>query len=77
MMAALPAFVLCRPPARQPEDAPVSDTSGQFKKAPRRKKEPGRSVPVSADVRKAYEDEIKARTERETYLRALGNRDTK
>lgn len=49
--------------------------SNQFKKAPRRKNEPGKRVPVSPEARKAYEDEIKARTERETtYLRHLSER---
>jgi hypothetical protein len=60
------------------EDAAVTDTSGQFKKAPRRKKEPAKSVRVSPEMRKAYEDEIKARAERESsYLQHLQIRDPK
>jgi hypothetical protein len=56
----------------------VTDTSGQFKKAPRRKKEPAKSVRVSPEMRKAYEDEIKARAERESsYLQHLQIRDPK
>jgi hypothetical protein len=55
----------------------VTDTSKQFTKAPRRKKEPAKRVAISPEARQAYEDEIKARTERENYLRQLGNRDSK
>jgi hypothetical protein len=58
--------------------AAVVETSGQFKKAPRRKKEPAKSVRVSPEMRKAYEDEIQARAERErSYLQHLQIRDPK
>lgn len=54
------------------------ETSGQFKKAPRRKKEPAKSVRISPEMRKAYEDEIQARAERErSYLQHLQIRDPK
>ena len=52
-----------------------SGTSKQFTKAPRRKGERGRSISVSPEARQAYEDEIKARAERENYLRHLADRD--
>ena len=56
----------------------MTETSKQFTKRPRRKKEPGKSVAVSSEARKAYEDEIAARTAREnSYLRHLGDRDVK
>lgn len=53
------------------------EISKQFTKAPRRKKEKAKQVAISPEARKAYEDEIKLRTERETYLRTLGDRDSK
>ncbi len=56
----------------------VTDTDTQFKKQPRRKKEAGKRVAISPEARQAYEQEIKARTERnETYLRHLPPREPK
>ena len=56
----------------------MTETSKQFKKRPPRKRTPGKSVAVSAEARQAYEDEIKARTERESgYQRHLPARDRK
>ena len=53
----------------------MADTPNQFTKAPRRKKEAGKRVAISAEAKLAYEAEIKARTEREeTYLRHLSDR---
>jgi hypothetical protein len=50
----------------------------QFTKQPRRKADKGKRVPLSPEARQAYEDEIKARTEREeTYLRHLPSREPK
>ena len=51
------------------------ESSKQFTKAPRRKKEPAKRVVLSPEARKAYEDEIKARAEHEAYLSKLGNRE--
>jgi hypothetical protein len=57
-------------------EAAVVETPKQFTKQPRRKKEPVKRVPLSAEARQAYEDQIKARTEREeSYLRHLPSRD--
>ena len=48
------------------------ESTNQFKKAPRRKTVKGKRVPISPETRAAYEQEIKARTEREEqYLRHL------
>ncbi len=52
----------------KPPDAPPPN---QFKKQPRRKTERGRSVAISPEMRQAYEDEIKAKAEREAYLQHL------
>lgn len=50
----------------------------QFKKAPRRKKEPAKRVAVSADAKQAYEQIMRDRDERErTYLRHLPHADNK
>ena len=51
------------------------ETSKQFTKAPRRKREAAKRVALSPEARKAYEEEIKARAEREIYLGKLGNRE--
>jgi hypothetical protein len=56
----------------------ATETNKQFKKQPRRKKLPGKSVSVSPEARKAYEAEIQARTDRESgYQRHLPARDPK
>ena len=55
----------------------MNDPSNQFKKPPRRKTERGKSVAISPDMRKAYEEQIKAKAEREAYERHLPNRDRK
>ena len=50
----------------------------QFTKQPRRKSDKGKRIPLSPEARQAYEEEIKARTEREeTYLRHLPQREPK
>lgn len=50
----------------------MTDTGNKFTKQPRRKADKGKRVPLSPEAKQAYEDEIKARTEREeTYLRHL------
>jgi hypothetical protein len=56
----------------------VSDTNGRYKKAPSRtqKLKPARSIGVSADAKKAYEDLVRERDEREkTYGRHLAATD--
>jgi hypothetical protein len=63
---------------RTEREAPVTEMSKQFKKRPPRKRTPGKRVAVSAEARQAYEQEIKARTERESdYQRHLPARDPK
>ena len=52
--------------------------SEPFKRAPRRKREPAKRVPVSADAKLAYEQTMRERDERErTYLRHLPHPDNK
>ncbi len=54
------------------------EIGSKFTKAPRRKSEKGRRVAVSPEMKQAYEEEIKARTDREaTYLRHLPPREPK
>jgi hypothetical protein len=56
----------------------VSDTNGRYKKAPSRTKKlkPGRHIGVSADAKKAYEELVRERDEREkTYGRHLSSTD--
>jgi hypothetical protein len=55
----------------------MTDGADRFKKQPRRKGDRGRSISVTPEMRKAYEDEIKAKAEREAYERHLPNRDRK
>lgn len=50
---------------------PDDPKPNQFKKQPRRKSERGRAVAISPEMRKAYEDEIREKAEREAYLRHL------
>ncbi len=52
----------------------MSDVNGKFKKAPRRtnKTKPARQITISAEAKKAYEDLVNNRDEREkTYGRFL------
>ena len=56
----------------------MSDTNGRYKKAPSRtqKLKPARHIGVSADAKKAYEDLVRERDEREkTYGRHLASTD--
>jgi hypothetical protein len=56
----------------------VSDVNGRYKKAPSRRKKvaPARQIGVSAEARKAYEDIVNGRDEREkTYGRHLSASD--
>ncbi len=54
-----------------PWESAVADTANQFKKAPKRKKEKARSVSVSPEMRRAYDELIKQREEREEYAKHL------
>jgi DNA-binding MarR family transcriptional regulator len=48
------------------------ESGSKFTKQPRRKTEKGRRVALSPEAKQAYEEQIKARTEREeSYLRHL------
>ncbi|WP_299658124.1 hypothetical protein [Methylobacterium sp.] len=49
----------------------MTETTNQFKKAPKRKKEKARSVSVSPEMRQAYADLIKQKEEREEYAKHL------
>lgn len=49
----------------------MTETSNQFKKAPKRKKEKARTVSVSPEMRQAYADMIKEREVREDYAKHL------
>lgn len=49
----------------------MTETSNQFKKAPKRKKEKARVVSVSPEMRQAYADLIKERESREAYTKHL------
>jgi hypothetical protein len=49
----------------------MAETTNQFKKAPKRKKEKARSVTVSPEMRRAYADLIKQKEEREEYAKHL------
>jgi hypothetical protein len=56
----------------------LSDVNGRYKKAPSRKKKiaPARHIGVSAETKKAYEDIVNGRDEREkTYGRHLAASD--
>ena len=56
----------------------MSDTNGKYKKAPSRTKKlkPARHIGVSADAKKAYEDIVRQRDERDkTYGRHLAAND--
>ena len=54
------------------------ETSSQFKKRPRQAAPKGKRVPISAEARAAYEEQIRARDERErTYTRHLPGPDNK
>jgi hypothetical protein len=54
------------------------EIGNKFTKQPRRKSDKGKRVPLSAEAKQAYEEQIKARTEREeTYLRHLPPREPK
>jgi DNA-binding MarR family transcriptional regulator len=54
------------------------ETGSKFTKQPRRKTEKGKRVVLSPEARQAYEEQIKARTEREeNYLRHLPPREPK
>ena len=49
----------------------MSDSTSTFKKAPKRKSEKGRRVPVGEDAKKAYEALIREKEEREKRERHL------
>lgn len=49
----------------------MTESSNQFKKAPKRKKEKARSVSVSPEMRQAYAELIKQKEEREDYAKHL------
>lgn len=56
----------------------MADTPNQFKKKPRQATPKGKRIAVSADVKAAYEEQMKARDERErTYTRFLPGPDNK
>lgn len=47
----------------------------QFTKQPRRKKEPARRVPISAEERQAYEEQIRQQAERHAASLLAPDRD--
>jgi hypothetical protein len=50
----------------------MSEPADQFKRAPKRKRSPGKSVAVSAEAKQAYEEVLRQREEREkSYARHL------
>ena len=51
------------------------DLTKQFTKQPRRKKEPARRVQVSAEDRKAYEEQIRLQAERHAASLLAPDRD--
>jgi hypothetical protein len=62
----------------QPKETPLSDVNGKFKRPPSRtrKIKPARHIGVSAEAKKAYEDIVNGRDEREkTYGRHLADAD--
>jgi hypothetical protein len=49
--------------------------TNQFKKQPRRKSDRGKSVAVTPEMRRIYEEQIRQKAEREAYEQHLPNRD--